>query len=185
MRGRQIFLSALALVTLVAAPALAEVYSLTLSNGATFTTRYRPSQSPNRPDTTQILTEFGNWIALPTSQIESITADTESKGYGTVLDTTTIAIGWAPNERSAPGEGSEADLDPTTRLLNYMAQRDAGRQQPDFSVEQFGEPSMVGEAPTGGVPGYFAGTVTPPLGRVYGEPAVARPRRRDARPPGP
>ncbi len=74
-----------------------------------------------------------------------VTSETESRGFGTVLDNHTVVIGWAPNDRPEP---TEQATDPTSQLLNYLRGRDAAMQQ-DFSVQQFVNPD---EAGLGGIP---------------------------------
>lgn len=123
-------LSVLALAAVV--PAGAEVFTVTLNNDGEFKTRYQPRQDPRNEGQIQILTEFGNWIALPKVMVVSVISDTEARGFGTVLDTNTIIIGWAPNDAPV---ATDAAQDPTARLLDFLENR-AGQQQ-DFSVEQF------------------------------------------------
>jgi hypothetical protein len=104
-----------------------------------------------------VLTEFGNWINISKSDVETVTAATESKGYGTVIDTNTISLGWAPNDLADPATADQQAGDPTTRLLNYL--QSAEQAAENYSVEQFVEPgdasgiplSMVGNSsPFGG-----------------------------------
>ena len=103
-----------------------------------------------------VLTEYGNWITLRKSDIETVLTDTESRGFGTVIDTNTISLGWAPNDLDQPGAEQES-TDPTTRLLNYLQAAD--QPAANYSVEQFVEPgdatgiplSLVGNSsPFGG-----------------------------------
>ena len=103
-------LSLLALA--VAVPAAAEVFTITMNNEAEFKTRYQPQQDPRDEGKVMILTEFGNWIALQKSMIAEVVSETEARGLGTVLDTNTIVIGWAPNDAPMP---SDQPTDPTTR----------------------------------------------------------------------
>ena len=129
----------------VALPAGAEVFTVEMTNQTTFITRYQPQQDPRDESKLSLLTEFGNWISLAKAEVVNITSETESRGFGTVLDTNTIVIGWAPNDR--PAESGAAD-DPTTRLLNYLRGRDAASEQ-DFSVQQFVTTENAG---AGGLP---------------------------------
>jgi hypothetical protein len=108
-----------------------------------------------------VLTEVGNWAALPLDHVESIASSTETHGFGTVLNTTTIVLGWAPNDLVEP----EA-LDPQERLLQLMEQRNQPR--PDYSVEQFAEPSQ-----STGIPMWMTGVTTPPLGGSGGPPPMS------------
>ncbi len=159
---RKSFVLAL-LALLLPAMAVAEVFTLTLENGATFETRYRPKLSYPDEDKVMLLTSNGNWIAFPRERVAAVEVDFESKGYGLVIDNTTISLGFAPNETSSE---EETPADPASRLLRYLEQRDAGQQ--NQSVEQFVNTDSAGSAgfpstfSTGGssstntVPGGFA-----------------------------
>ena len=149
MRFHRALILALALVALAAAPAAAEVFKIKLTNQTEFVTRYQPLQDPRNEDKVNLLTEFGNWISLPKSAVTEIEAEVEARGFGTVLDTATILIGWAPNDKPVP---TDEPVDPTTRLLNYLQGRDAADQQ-DFSVDQFvtTESAGAGGLPASGV----------------------------------
>ncbi len=148
--------------TLAGAPAAAEIFTVELDNGATFDTRYLPVED-GASGQVMLLTEFGNWISLPRAAVVSVVSETETRGWGTVLDTSTIALGWSPND--LPVEEGAAPADPTQRLLDYFSQRD---QIPDYSVEQFVEPEA-----SGGIPLGFTRSTTPPLSSTGGEPPVA------------
>ncbi len=130
---------------LVAVPATTEIYTVTLNNGSTLESRYRPKEAGWDASLVLILTDVGNWIAIDKASIASVTADIENAGFGKVIDTTTIAIGWSPND--APEETPEEAMDPMTRLLNYLAAEQSSR--PDYSVPQFVEPGQAGQ---GGLP---------------------------------
>ena len=145
VKTRRSLLFCLALAVVVALPAGAETFTVKMKNDTEFVTRYQPRQDPRDESKVVMLTEYGNWIALSKDAIVDIVSETEARGFGTVLDTRTILIGWAPNDKPEPG--SEA-VDPTTQLLNYMRSRDAAQQQ-DFTVQQFVNPD---EAGLGGIP---------------------------------
>ena len=153
------------LVLLAALPAAAEYYTVRLKNGNEFESLYRPRMAAVGGDKVLLSTETGNWISLPVDAIESVISRIEARGFGKVINTTTILIGMAPNDAEVPGEEVEA-LDPATRVLNYLESRQ--RQQPaPFTVEQFAEPNSVGGIPLG-----FTNTTTPPLA---GSPGVIEP----------
>lgn len=133
---------ALALVAL-ALPATAEVFFIDMTNGTTFETRYRPAVAGWDPSKVVFVTSVGNRITLPKADIAHVRVDTEMRGFGTVIDTTTIALGIAPNDMPAPGEGA----DPSAQLLDYLQSRDS--QQQDFTVDQF---VNTEEAGGGGLP---------------------------------
>ncbi len=145
VKTRRSFLVCLVLAAAVSLPTSAEVFTITMKNDTEFLTRYQPRQDPRNENQVVFLTEVGNWIALSKDTIAEITSDTEARGFGTVLDTSTILIGWAPNDKLDPA--AEA-TDPTTQLLNYLRERDS-RPEQDFSVQQFVNPD---EAGLGGIP---------------------------------
>jgi hypothetical protein len=143
-----------ALTFVSAAPAGAELYDIRLHNGGRIQSRQAPIAVDYLPDRLLVLTEVGNWVGLATDDIASIEAMTESRGFGTVIDTTTISLGVAPNDRIEAQE-----LDPQERLLQMLEQRSRPRE--NYSVEQFAEPSEAG-----GIPIWMTGVTTPPLGGV-------------------
>ncbi len=143
------------------------MFTVTLTNGAEIDTRYRPIQSPSDENKIQLITEHGNWITLPKTLVESIESDFEARGFGTVLDTNTVVLGYSIND--LPTEETEGATSATDALLEYLR----GPQADPFTATQFGEPTEVGGAPTGGVPIGFINRTTPPLGGSSGEPAIA------------
>lgn len=155
-RSRPRFASTLRLiVALVAAavlagpgPAAADVFTVKVVGGGSFDTRYQPEEASWDTDQVLLLTELGNWIAVPKADIESIESQTENKGYGRVIDTTTISLGFKINDAPVEEEGGQGSA--LDRLLEYMVARDRGAEQ-DYSVEQFVEPGLAG---TGGLPTY-------------------------------
>lgn len=131
----------------------AETFTVTLDNGNTITSRYQPKLTLPDESKVMLLTDAGNWIALPRERVVEVISNTESRGFGRVINTTTIALGYAPNEGD-PAADAEAALDPTTQLLRYLAERDAAGQQ-DYSVQQFVDTESAGQ---GGFPSSYAGT---------------------------
>lgn len=148
VKTRRSLVACLALAA-IALPAGAEVFTVKLNNATEFVTRYQPRQDARDENKVMLLTEFGNWVALSKDAIAEITSETESRGFGTVLDTRTIVIGWAPNDRPDP---NAAPPDPTTQLLNYLKGRDSMPEQ-DFTVQQFvnTEGAGVGGIPAAGI----------------------------------
>ena len=140
-----------------ALPAVAEYYTVKLLNGNEFETLYRPRLAAEGGDKVLVATETGNWISLPIDAIDSVTSHIEARGFGKVINTTTILIGTAPNDAQVPGE--EVELDPATRLLNYLESQQRAQPAAPFTVQQFAEPNSVGGIPLG-----FTNTNTPPLG---------------------
>jgi hypothetical protein len=117
----------------------AAIYTVTLSNGTTFDTRYQPEFASWDPEKVTFLTEHGNRIALPAAEIQSVTVDTETKGYGMQINNTTMALGWAPNDMLDPNsdEGKAA-------LAAQAAAAQAAANQPiNYTQQQFVEPSQL------------------------------------------
>lgn len=99
--------SALAVALLGVAPASAAVFVIHLNNGTTFESRFRPLDAEYDANKVVFVDEVGTLIALAKSEISKIESDVERSGFGHVIDNTTIAVGWAPND--APEEGSAQD----------------------------------------------------------------------------
>jgi hypothetical protein len=133
--------------------ATADAFTVTLDNGNTLTSRYQPKLS--MPDETKVmlLTDTGNWVSFPRERVVGVTSKAELSGFGRVINTTTIALGFAPNE-SDPAADAEAAMDPTTQLLRYLTERDSAGQQ-DYSVDQFVDTEDAGQ---GGFPSSYGGS---------------------------
>jgi hypothetical protein len=121
-----------ALMLLAVVPAVAEVFKVHLKNGNAFETRYRPKLADWDETKIVILTDVGNRITLLKDDVVEITSDTELKGFGTVIDTTTIVLGWAPNDAPTAGAG---EADPSAQWRDFLQQMSGSRNT--FGVEQF------------------------------------------------
>ena len=118
------------LMLLAVVPAMSSVFKVQLKNGNSFETRYQPKVAEWDENKVVLLTGVGNRITLHMDDIASITVDTQAKGFVTVIDTTTIVLGWAPND--APTES-----DPSTEA-QFQAYLDSLRaDRPVNTVEQF------------------------------------------------
>jgi hypothetical protein len=144
-----------ALLVLLAGGAMAETLTVTLDNGNSILTRYRPKLSPDGA-TAYLLTDMGNWVSFDKAAIVSVVSDLESRGFGKVIDTTTISLGIAPNSRDV-GEGGTGELDGELEMLNYLRERDAARD--NYSVPQFVQPEEAT-----GIPMDMINQTTPPIG---------------------
>lgn len=127
----------------LALPAAAEVYFVDMNNGTTFETRYRPALAGWDPSKVVLVTSVGNRITLLRDDIADVRVDTELRGFGRVIDTTTIALGRAPNDAPSP----DAAPDPSAQLLQYLQNQQS--QQQDFTVQQFVNTEEAGQ---GGLP---------------------------------
>ena len=133
---------------LAAAPAAAEVFTITLSNGTTFESRYRPRQAAWDGEMMEFLNELGTWVALPKGLVSDVAAQSETRGFGRVLDTTTVDLGIAPND--LPQE-TAAEVSPADALAQAFNR--------NYDIQQFVEPGDVG----GGLPvGYGSGSGSGP-----------------------
>ncbi len=116
LRLRVLRLTVLALLAVAAAAAHADaIFTVTLTNGTTFQTRYRPVPAEWDEDVVMINTDRGSWIGLRTDEIADVSSQAEATGFGYQLDTTTLFVGWSPNDvygEQGEGEGpAEEALD--------------------------------------------------------------------------
>lgn len=154
--GRLAALSCLVLLAcaLLAVPAAdAATYIVTLDNGNTFESRFQPSEASWDPDMVMLMTEHGNWIGLEKSNIREVTTDIESAGFGTVIDSKTISLGVLANDRPEPTEGEPSNRELIQEFLSNQP------PPPDYSVEQFVDPSDAG----GGLPVGYSQAPQAPL----------------------
>lgn len=152
-------------VSLTASPAAAELYYVTLNNGSVLESRYQPQQSSWDGDMVLLMTDVGNWVGISRDEIESVRSESENRGYGLVIDTTTILLGWSPNdavdpnaepvEGQAAGTAGSAAANRTAAALEGMYEQ--RRQEESYSIPQFVEPGS-----TKGIPSRFVGSPTSP-----------------------
>jgi hypothetical protein len=141
---------------LLASSAMARVYTVTLSNGHTVESRYRPMIAPWDEGKVMLMTMVGNWISLSKAEIADVEVDIEVAGYGRVIDNTTVDLGFSANDRPT---GEAAPPSAQEQLLQFMqAQQD---NRPVYNTEQFAEPNQAS-----GIPVWMTNTTTPPVGIV-------------------
>ncbi len=168
--ARALRLSIITGILVLAASSLsAGTFLVTLNNGNTFESRYQPKAASWSDDHVMILNGLGNWVSLVRSDIASIESEAEQRGYGKVIDTTTLELGWAPNDIAVPGQKSDqGELS------------EEGEAPIDYSVPTYAEPSAAGTV--GGLPITGGGSrsyVNLPTGTAtadggqYGEPSIA------------
>jgi len=126
-----------------ALPAAAEVYTIRLNTGGTFESRYQPKQAAWDATLVTFVDETGTEIALPQALIAEVTAQSETKGYGRVLDTTTVDLGFMPN-----------DLDQSQELMRRQAMLAPAGQLTLAPAGLFVEPNALGS----GIPVGFNST---------------------------
>jgi hypothetical protein len=134
MNRKPLFVSLLLLAAaLTALPATAEIFVVTLTNGSSLETGRQPEQASWDASTVLVLTEVGNWIGIPKSQVKLVATRDAIRGFGRRIDSTTVALGESPNDQPEPG----AKTDPAARYDNLLQriadQRDADR---NYSVSQ-------------------------------------------------
>lgn len=145
-------------VLLLAPVASAATYIVTLENGTTFETRYQPEEADWDSSVVMLLTQYGNWIALPKEDVTDVTTDLESRGFGKVIDTNTVSLGILANDAEEPKDPSEMT---EAEVLQQFLQQQRSQPREDYSVQQFVEP---GQAGTGGLPvGYARDSQAPVL----------------------
>lgn len=157
-------LLALAAVLLfVATSAYAGFFTVTLKNGSSFETRYRPVQAEWDAEVSMFLTDRGNWVAIPNDDIADIVSVFEESGFGYQLDTTTRYIGWSPNDLVQTTTDENGNV---VENSQYDLEADQGAVT-DYSVDQFlnlptgagyGNPTSAG----GAVPIFGDYNETPP-----------------------
>lgn len=133
------------LAALALTPAVANTFTVHLTNGASFETRYQPKVVPGDGSKVVVVTDVGNRIYLHRDDIREVTHSSDVQGFGTMINTTTISLGWAPNDKPLPGEP-----DPRAQMLDYL--RDQQRARPNYSVEQFVSSEDAGVG--GGLPAW-------------------------------
>lgn len=137
-----------ALVLVGVVPAMAEEFTVHLKNGNSFNSRYKPRIAGWDENKIVVLTDIGNRITLLKDDVVDITHDTDVRGFGTVIDTTTIVLGWAPND--APTDQS---VDPAAEWMKYL--QELNRPQ-SFDVNQFVNTEDAGQQ-GGGLPAWEFG----------------------------
>lgn len=173
MRSRVgMFLLSLALLAL---PAAADVFHVTLKNGSEVLTSQQPQQATWDPNMVLLLTEVGNWVGFAKDEIATIRAEDPTDGYGARIKDNVIALGWSPNDlpdAAAPGGPGEVN-DRLAGIAERMLEM-AERQQ-NYSVQQF-----VGTEGTQGIPSSFGGYGggSAPFGGLPLDQAVVEPQER-------
>ncbi|HKV10492.1 MAG TPA: hypothetical protein VJ725_20290 [Thermoanaerobaculia bacterium] len=137
-------------LALLALPAGAEVYTITLTNGTVVETAQQPQEAAWDSNLVLFLTEVGNWVGVTKAEIESVRSETQRKGYGIRISDSTVAIGWAPNDLPTEEEAAQGrtGVDRAADALDRMAAQ--AEQDRNYSINQFVEPEQ-----TQGMPARF------------------------------
>jgi hypothetical protein len=174
MKTRTLWLAVLALgVSGSLASLEAQQFTVQLKNGSTFLTRYPPEEAPWDATKLVFLTEYGNLISVSADEVASVQSDIEAKGFGRVINATTIALGWAPNDALDPDseEGRQQAM-----MDRYLEAIRGGSSSQPSSLEQFVDPGEAGQA------GFSTGFGSPAAPQV--PPAYYLPQGPGALPPG-
>ncbi len=125
------------LILTAAGAASAGTFTVTLTNGTTFETRYRPVAADWDENLVLLATDRGNHIALLKDEIAAVVSSVEESGFGYQVDTTTLYLGWSPQDQLEEGEdGMGAGAD---------SQNQAFAPEPTtFTIQQFVNPDSTG-----------------------------------------
>jgi hypothetical protein len=140
-----------------ASRAAAETFTIKLTNGSSFESRYQPKAAAWDPTMIFFVNENGTEMALPKSMVTEVSSDLENRGFGRVINTSTIDLGFLANdlpEDTAATQGNQP-----------LAQN-----TPNYDIQQFVEPGATG----GGVPVGSLGFSTSPA-QYAPPPAAAAP----------
>jgi hypothetical protein len=142
-RRRLLFGTAIVLAaSAFASAASAGTYLITMASGSKFESRYKPKMAAWDASKILVLSDVGNWVALRRSDVVKIESTTENRGLGFVINNTTIALGWAPNDNLTPEQETEAAQAAARAGL-------ANPQTTNYSVNQFVEPGATQGLPSG------------------------------------
>lgn len=132
--------AAFILFFLATTSAQAVFYTVTLKNGTTFETRYRPIQADWDPNVSMFLTDQGNWIALPNEDIADVISVFAESGFGYQLDSSTRYVGWSPNDLVTDTVDKDGNV---TEESQYDSEADDGGA--DYSIDQFLDIPVAGD----------------------------------------
>jgi len=148
---RSIWLLVLVLA-LLAMPATAEVFHVTLANGTTVDSSVQPQQASWDPNMVMLMTEVGNWVGFPKNEIADIKVVDPTAGFGIRISNTAIALGRVSNDLPDPTKPNAAE-DVNSRYLALASKAlELQERQQSYSIQQ-----GVATEQTQGIPAAFAG----------------------------
>jgi hypothetical protein len=134
---------------LLAVPAYAEVFHVTLKNGTVIETASRPQQASWDNKMVLLLTDMGNWVGFSQDEIAGIRSEDPVQGFGIRINDKVVVLGLSPND--LPDAKGKDDVNSKFfDLANKML--DMQDKQNHYSIQQFVDPSQ-----TQGIPSGFAG----------------------------
>ncbi len=139
-------------------PVAAETYLITLQNGTSIQSRYQPQESSWDAGMVLFMTETGNWIGMKKADIVSVEQENNLRGFGFVVNPTTVVIGWAPNDAADPNAPQN---DVGARLLEALGGGAPAPAAKPYSVQQGVSTEQTQGIPLSYVPGGSAYGGTP------------------------
>lgn len=122
---------------LVASSLSAVSFTVTLTNGTTFETRYRPTVADWDENYVMLRTDMGNWISLAKEDVADVSTPAEITGFGFQVDSSTLYIGFTPGdiivegEEGEEGQGGGPPLPPDDSPITY------GGSTGGYGLDQF------------------------------------------------
>lgn len=154
----------LALFVLVAQPAIANnAYIVNLKNGSTIISKYKPVETAFDSNLMLLMTAAGNQIALAKDDIESIVSDLENRGFGTVINTSTIIVGATANDQAEYSEEAMMQDLQAYSAINSILSITSGF---DSGGAFAGGGSTIPAAPPGTIPVNYVTSPILPVGPV-------------------
>jgi len=170
-RSLAIWPSLLAL-SLLAVPASAEIFRVTLNNGQVFESAYQPQEASWDASMVLLLDDVGNWIGVSKADVQQVATVDETGMFGIRISKNTFEIGISANDAEAAAEallasgaapaGQGAADSRLAVLQQILQQQQAEAQQrsaqQNYSIKQFVEPNQ-----TQGIPSRFVGQPSGPV----------------------
>jgi hypothetical protein len=157
-------LPSLLALSLLAAPAGAEIYRVTLNNGQTFDTNYQPQEASWDASMVLLLSDVGNWVGVSKADIKQVEPVNETGSFGVQIAVNTYELGISANDAEAaeaatmaagaPGTaGAGGTTDARAQMLQLMVQQQQleaqqRQAQQKYSVQQFVEPNQTQGIPS-------------------------------------
>ncbi len=135
----------LVLLGAAARPAGAAVFHVTLSNGSVIDSLYEPQEASWDHGMVLVLTDAGNWIGVRKGELASVVSESATRGFGVVINTTTVSLGDAPNDQPVPNK--DAGSRNQQALQSLLEQQ---QPKPNYTIQQ----GVQSEA-TQGIPSSF------------------------------
>jgi len=137
---------------LLAVPATAEVFHVTLKNGTVVDSAVQPQQANWDPNMVMLMTEVGNWVGFPKDEITDIKVVDPTAGFGVRISSTAIALGRFSNDLPEIGKTNPQD-EVANRYLALAAKTlEMQERQQHYSIQQ-----GVATEQTQGIPAAFSG----------------------------